>query len=153
MDQLENSIVKHPFLSGLNSHFYHFFNECAVRKRFRPGEEIFHEGGIADHFYLIESGNVALETFVPGCGMVTIQSLGPGEALGWSWLFPPQQWHFTASATQPAELFAFPAEHLRLKMDENRDFASDLVTRVARILLHRLQATRIQLIDLYGMRP
>jgi len=153
MDQLENLIIKHPFLSGLNSHFYHFFNECAVRRRFRPGQEIFHEGATADHFYLIEAGSVGLETFVPGCGMVTIHPLGPGEALGWSWLFPPQQWHFTASATQPTELIAFDADNLRQKMDENRDFGNDLVTRVARILLQRLQATRMQLIDLYGMRP
>src|ERR1051325_1852573 len=106
MDTLEGLIVNHPFLSGLNPHFYHFFNECAVLQRFATGQEIFHEHGNADHFYLILNGKVALETFVPGCGMVTIQTLGSGEALGWSWLFPPHQWHFTANATEPTELIA-----------------------------------------------
>jgi CRP-like cAMP-binding protein len=153
MDPLESSIVKHPFLSGLNPHFCHFFNDCALVQRFTPGQEIFHEGGPADHFYLIQSGKIALETFVPGCGMVTIQTLGPGEALGWSWLFPPHRWHFTASAKQPTELIAFDAAYLKDKAEENRDFGNDLINRVARVLLQRLQGTREQLIDLYRMRP
>src|ERR1041385_8413084 len=153
MDALESLIVKHPFLSGLDPHFYHFFNECAFLRRYAPGQEIFHERGNAERFYLIQSGKVALETFVPGRGMVTIQTLEPGEALGWSWLFPPRQWHFSASATEPTELVAFDAAHLRGKLEENRDFANELIRRVASILLERLQGTREQLIDVYRMRP
>jgi CRP/FNR family cyclic AMP-dependent transcriptional regulator len=105
------------------------------------------------NFYLIQSGKVALETFVPGCGMVTIQTLGAGEALGWSWLFPPRKWHFSASASEPTELIQFDAEWLRDKAEENREFRCELITCVAQILLARLQGTRMQLIDLFGMRP
>jgi len=153
MDSLDSVIMNHPFLSGLNPHFYHYFADCASLQRFGPGQEIFHEGNDASHFYLIHSGKVSLETFVPGCGMVRIQALEPGEALGWSWLFPPHQWHFSASATEPTELIAFDAASLRDKAEENRDFGNELLTRVAKILLERLQGTRMQLIDLYGMRP
>ena len=153
MDALESLIVKHPFLSGLDPHFYHFFNECAFLRRYEPGQEIFHERGNAERFYLIQSGKVALETFVPGRGMVTIQTLEPGEALGWSWLFPPRPWHFSGSATEPTELIEFDAAHLREKAEENRDFGNELISRVARILLERLQGTREQLIDVYRMRP
>ncbi len=147
MDGLESLIVKHPFLSGLDPHFYHFFNECALLRRYELSQEIFHEHGNAEHFYLIQSGKVALETFVPGRGMVTIQALGPGEALGWSWLFPPHQWHFSSSATELTELIQFDGAHLREKAEENRDFGNELISRVARILLARLQGTREQLID------
>ena len=153
MDALESSIMQHPFLSGLDPHFYHFFNGCALLRHYEPGQEIFHEHGNAEHFYLIQSGKVALETFVPGRGMVTIQTLGPGEALGWSWLYPPRRWHFSASAVEPAELIEFDAAHLREKTEENRDFGHELINRVARILLERLQGTREQLIDVYRMRP
>lgn len=153
LDRLESLIMKHPFLSGFDPHYYHFFNECAVLRRYEPGQEIFHEHGNAEHFYLIQSGKVALETFVPGRGMVTIQTLGPGEALGWSWLFPPRQWHFSASAIEPTELIEFDAAHLREKAEENRDFGNELISRVARVLLERLQGTREQLIDVYHMRP
>jgi CRP/FNR family transcriptional regulator, cyclic AMP receptor protein len=150
---LGSLVANHPFLARLNSHYYHFFAECAELKRYQPGQEIFHEGNEADHFYLIQSGKVALETFVPGCGRVTIQTLDAGEALGWSWLFSPHEWHFTATAAEPATLIAFDAAALRDKAEENRDFGNELVTRVAKTLVDRLHATRLQLIDLYGIRP
>ena len=150
---IDRSIAEHPFLQGLNPEFYTFFADWASPRLFGPRQEIFHEGGDADHFYLILKGSVVLETFVPGCGMVTIQTLGPGEALGWSWLFPPYQWHFTATTRVPTEVISLDAAALRAKAQENRDFRDEILTRVAKTLLQRLQATRLQLIDLYGMRP
>ena len=151
MDTLESTIVKHPFLFEFNPHYYHFLNECALLRRFDPDQEIFHEHGNADSFYLIQSGRVALETFVPGRGMEMVHTLQPGEALGWSWLFPPYQWHFTAKAIEPAELIVFDAAHLREKTEENRDFCNELLTRITRVVLRRLQATRQRLIEFYGV--
>ena len=29
-----------------------------------------------------------------------VQTIGPGDALGWSWLFAPHRWHFTARAVE-----------------------------------------------------
>ena len=150
---LESLIKEHPFLSGLDPEFHDFFYDCASVRRFASQQQIFQEGGEADHFYLIVSGKVALETFVPGCGMVTIQSLGPGDALGWSWLFPPHEWHFTATTREPTEVISLNAEALRAKAEANRDFHDKLVTKVAATLHQRLLGTREQLIDLYGIRP
>lgn len=153
IDISETLVVNHPFLRGLDPHFLHFFTDCASLRRVPPGEEIFHEGNDADHFYLIHNGKIALQTFVPGCGMVNIHTLGSGDALGWSWLFAPHQWHFTATALQPTQLIQFDAPSLRDKAEENRDFRCELVERVAHMLLDRLQGTRLQLIDLYSIRP
>jgi CRP-like cAMP-binding protein len=129
------------------------FCDCATIRRFASQQQIFHEGGEADHFYLIITGNVALETFVPGRGMVTNQTLGAGDALGWSWLFPPHKWHFTASTREPTEVISLNAVALRGVAEEDREFHDELVTRVARTLHQRLLGTREQLVDLYGMRP
>lgn len=153
LDALTDLIKGHPFLSGLDPEFYDFFNDCATIRRFASQQQIFHEGNEADHFYLVLSGEVALETFVPGCGTVTIQRLKAGEALGWSWLFPPHQWHFTATTMAPTEVISFDAKTLLTKAEENRDFRDELLTRVAKTLLERLQSTRMQLVDLYGIRP
>lgn len=152
-ETLENLIANHPFLKGLDRRYHQNLAECASFEHVALGKEIFHQDGCADRFYLITSGKVALETFVPGCGMVTIQTLGPGEALGWSWLFPPRRWHFTASAVEPTELITFDAAMLLKKAEEDRPLHCELIARVARILFDRLQATRMQLIDFYGMRP
>jgi CRP/FNR family cyclic AMP-dependent transcriptional regulator len=153
MDALEDLLTKHPFLTGLKEEVRDLFGDCATLRRFASNQQIFQEGGEADHFYLIISGKVALETFVPGLGMVTIQSLGPGDALGWSWLFPPHQWHFTASTQAPTEVISLDAAQLRYKAEENREFRDELLTRISKTLLERLLATRVQLIDVYAMRP
>jgi len=153
LDALTDLVKSHPFLTGLTPEFYEFLEDCATVRRFASQQQIFHEGGDADHFYLILSGEVALETMVPGCGTVTIQRLGTGEALGWSWLFPPHQWHFTATTLAPNEVLSFDAEALRAKAAENRDFRDELLTRTVKTLLKRLQSTRMQLIHLYGLRP
>lgn len=150
MKTLEPMIAEHPFMAGLNPHFLHLFNECATFKRYGPGQEIFHEHLSADHFYLIKHGSVALETFAPGLGNITIQTIHTGDALGWSWLFPPYTWKFTARSTDASELIAFGAASLREKAEENAAFGYDLVMRVAKVLSERLQATRRQLLDFYA---
>jgi CRP-like cAMP-binding protein len=153
MNSVDDLIAEHPFLSGLPPHLLHFFGECASLRGFASGQQVFHEEGEADHFYLILDGQVALETFVPGIGMVTIQSLGPGEPLGWSWLFPPQHWHFSATTLKPTEVISFDAAMLRKKAESDLEFRAELLARLAQTLVQRLQGTRMQLIDLYGMRP
>ncbi len=52
-------------------------------------QPIFQADSDAEYFYLIDQGSVGPEVFVPGKGVITIQTIGAGEALGWSWLFPP----------------------------------------------------------------
>ena len=98
---------------------------------------------------LIRSGAVVVETFVPGRGNIVIQTLGAGEALGWSWLYSPYQWQFTARAVEPTELIAFNAVRLRELVEENPDFGQELRSRIAGVLLHRLQATRRRLVEFY----
>jgi len=153
IDSLEGLLETHPFLIGLSSEHIHFLQDCAALRRFAAQQQIFREGEDADHFYLIVSGEVALETVVPGTAVATIQDLGAGEALGWSWLFPPYRWHFTASTVEPTEVISFEAAKLRDKAEEDRDFRDELLTRVSKMLLNRLENTRMQLIDAYGMRP
>lgn len=153
IDSVEGLIETHPFVFGLDSEHIHFLRSCATLRRFASQQRIFHEGEDADHFYLIVSGEVALETVVPGAEVATIQNIGAGQALGWSWFFPPYRWHFTARTLEPTEVISFEAAKLRDKAEEDRDFRDELLTRVSGLLLNRLEHTRTQLIDVYGMRP
>jgi CRP/FNR family transcriptional regulator, cyclic AMP receptor protein len=146
---LPDIILTHRFLEGINPRYLHLLTESASFVRVGPGQDIFREGQEAEHFYLIHKGKVALETFVPREGTTTIQTLEGGEALGWSWLFAPYRWKFTARALEPCELVAFCARSLREKAEENHDFGYELLTRVSRVMLQRLQATRRRLIEFY----
>jgi CRP/FNR family cyclic AMP-dependent transcriptional regulator len=150
MRTLEQIITEHPFWKGLDPHYFPLVNECASEERFGLQQQIFQEGSDANHFYLIHAGRVALETFVPGRGVVTIQTIGAGEALGWSWLFPPYRWHFSARSIDATATVALDARALREKAQENHDFGYDITIRVAQVMLQRLQATRMQLLDFYA---
>jgi CRP/FNR family cyclic AMP-dependent transcriptional regulator len=152
-ESMASLLIHHPFLAGLDPRLHEFFDNCGTLRRFGSGQQIFHEGSEADHFYLILNGEVALETFVPGCGMVTIQRLGSGDSLGWSWLFPPHEWHFTATTAKPTEVISLDAASLREAADKDLEFRAELMSRIAFTLVQRLQGTRMQLVDLYGIRP
>ena len=151
MDTLESTIATHPFTKDINPRFLHLLKECATFERFGIGHEIFHESFEADRFYLIHSGRVALQTFVPGTGVTTIQTIGAGEALGWSWLYPPYRWHFSAVTVDPVEAAAICAKTLRDRMEENHEFGYALTMGVGQVMLERLQATRLRLLEMYGV--
>jgi CRP/FNR family transcriptional regulator, cyclic AMP receptor protein len=149
MQTLDHVIRSHPFWQGINPRYFPILNECAAFVKFGAEQPIFRTGVEAEHFYLICSGQVALETFVPGKGAITIETLGPGQALGWSWLFPPYCWHFSARSVDLTEVISFGGQGLRKYAAQNPDFGYELAIRVGQVVLERLQATRLQLLEFY----
>lgn len=115
---------------------------------FEAGEVLFREGEPANQFYLIESGKVALEANESPRGTVLVQLLGAGDPLGWSWLFPPFTWHFQARAVEPVVAIALRGAHLLVTAEQDDEFGYELMKRIARIVIQRLQATRKQLLAL-----
>ena len=95
---------------------------------------------------------MALQVFVPGRGPITLDTLGAGEVLGWSWLFPPYRWHFDAQTVEQTRAIAFNGECLRTKCDADPHLGYALMQRFAHIMMQRLQATRLQLLDMYGIQ-
>ena len=97
-------------------------------------------------------GEVQLEIFMLEPGPIPVQTLGPGDVLGWSWLVPPFRWRFDAKAITASDLIAFDAEKLRNLLDEHPDLGYDLLMRFVVVMQQRLQATRLQLLDAYAIR-
>ena len=148
MENIESIVARQPFLNGLKPEHLHTLNACATFASFDKGDVIFREGATADHFYLVQSGHVKLEASAPDRGFKTVQTIGPGDALGWSWLFEPWHWNFTARAVEAGELVSFDARRLRERIEANHDLGYELLTRFAKVMLQRLQATRMQLLGL-----
>ncbi len=145
---LERLLLEHPFLNGLNPHQIRLLSDCAMVVSFQPGEVIFKEGDPANRFYLIQRGKVALESQVKDRGLTPVQMVGDGEALGWSWLFPPYYWHFAARAVEPTEALFFYATPLRDECEADHDLGYELIRRMSAVMMQRLQATRRQLLEL-----
>ena len=150
MDTMEDLIAVHPFFEGLDPSNTAFLAGCATNVRYAAGEFMFREGDAADRFFVVRHGLVSLQTFMPGRGEVTVQTVGEQEVIGWSWLFPPYRWQFTARCVDLTRAVSFDGVCLRAKCDEDHDLGYELMGRFAAIIAQRLQATRLQLLDIYG---
>lgn len=149
MKTLEPILAKHPFFKGLDQPYLELITGCASNIRLKTGELLFREGEEAKQFFVIREGAVALEVFVPGTGPVTIQTVEEGDVVGWSWLFPPYRWHFTGRVIVPVRAIALDGECLRGKCEHDHNLGYEFLKRFSHIMLERLQATRLQLLDLY----
>jgi len=136
----------HPFLEGLSPDHLTTLTEFAMPTGFAADEVIFREGEIANRFYLILEGHVVLETRTPDGSPVKADSITTGEVLGWSWLFPPYIWHFTARASSSVKAMFFYGTWLREFCATDPVFGFELMRRTAAVVIRRLQATRQQLI-------
>ena len=151
MRTLETLLAAHPFFQGLDQSVMQLITECALNIRFRPEHYLFHENEEATHFFLIREGRVALETIVAPQRPIIIETIESGEVLGWSWLFPPYRWHFSARAVEPVRAIILDGICLREKSEKDHDVGYELIKRVSHILIQRLQATRLQLLDMYNV--
>ena len=136
--------------AGLDARHLELIAGCGQTAHFRSGERLFRAGDPADRFYLVRRGAVALELHAAGRQPLTIGTLHDGEIAGFSWLFEPYQWLFDARAVADTSAIAFDAVCLRGKCDADHELGYQLMRRFAGIALSRLQATRLQVLDVYG---
>ena len=107
MRTLEQELEQLPFTQGLRPEHRALIAGCAKNRAFREGSYVFRTGDPADTFYLLRTGRVALEVYGPTRGALTVQTLGPGDILGWSWLFEPYVTSFDARVVSDTRTVAF----------------------------------------------
>ena len=143
-------LAEHPFLAGMPPEQVERLAPWGHRALFHAGTRVFSEGGKAGRFWLIRDGRVALDTYVPGRGDVVIETLGPGAVLGWSWLFPPYRWHLGATALEQTLTVELDGAGVLRLCAEDPAIGYELHRRFIEVVVDRLQATRVRLLDLYG---
>lgn len=126
--------------------------ELGTHAAFASGTRIFEEGGKADRFWIIHTGSVTLEQHVPGRSNQIVETIGHGELLGWSWLFPPYTWHLSGEAGSPVRALEFDGAEVRALCGRDHELGYALALAVGEIIAHRLQRSRGRLIDMYGAR-
>lgn len=139
------ALAAHPFLRGMSADQLSVLAEAARNVKFPARYRLFEDGGNATRFWLIQSGHVSLDLHVPGEGPVVIETIGMGELLGWSWLFPPYKWAFGAVAATAVEAFEFDAPLVRERCAAHPELGYGFNQRITRVLAKRLQTTRIRL--------
>jgi CRP/FNR family cyclic AMP-dependent transcriptional regulator len=150
IENFERILADHPFFRDLAKPHLETIVGCAANVTFDAGAFIYREGTQADHFYVVRHGKVGVETFAPGRGAMTVETVEDGEVLGWSWLFPPYKAHFDARALTLVRALSLDGACLRAKCEKDPAFGYEIMKRFAPVLIQRLDSTRLQLLDLYG---
>jgi CRP/FNR family cyclic AMP-dependent transcriptional regulator len=153
VETLEPVIAQHPFLQGLEPQYMKLIVGCASNVRFKAGQFLFREGQEANQFYMIRQGKVALQISTAQGAVITLQTVGEGDILGWSWLIPPYRWGFDARAVELTRAIGLDGKCLRTKSEEDHNLGYELLKRFSKVIVEGLEATRLQLLDVYGTRP
>ncbi len=147
---LEPYLAEHPFLKGMNSHHVELITGCAENRRYNPGEFLYREGDEATHFYFIRHGRLAQEILRPQKGGIVIQTSGPGDVLGWAWLFPPHFRNLDCRAVELTRVLALDGVCLREKCEQDHELGYEIMKRFAHLMEQELESMRLRLLDIYG---
>ena len=141
-EPMATRVALHPFLAGMNHERLVLLTNCATPVHFGEEQIIFREGEMANRFYLIESGKVILQSTGRHGQPVVVDTIGAGDLLGWSWIFPPYVWHFTARASEPTDAIFFYGTILREYCERDHSLGYELFKRMSAVMVKRLQAAR-----------
>ncbi|HEX5631177.1 MAG TPA: cyclic nucleotide-binding domain-containing protein [Acidimicrobiia bacterium] len=149
----DEKLRSHRFTRDMDSTSVSTLASCSLGEvSWKKGEWILTTGDEAKRCYLLMSGDVHIETTSPGRPATELQTIHGGDLLGWSWLIPPYRWAFDARAATDVTAVALDAKKLRVAAESDCTFGYALLTRMFTLVSDRLQATRLQLMDLYGPR-
>ena len=140
------TLAAHPFLHGMSREHLAVLSQAASDVTVPARHRFFEDGGHATRFWLVQSGHATVDVHVPGQGRVSIDTIGMGELIGWSWLFSPYMWAFGAVAASPVEAFEFDAGMVRTWCASDPALGYEVTRRVAEVLTRRLKSTRSRLI-------
>ena len=147
---LEPLLSAHKFFAGLAPDHFALLVGCAANVSFPAGTFLFREGDPADTFYLIRQGRIALEVGAPGRGTIIVQTLAEDDVVGFSWLLEPHRWEFDGLAVERVLAIRMDGTCLRGKCERDPVLGYELMRRFSGLAVARLQATRLQLLDVYG---
>jgi CRP/FNR family cyclic AMP-dependent transcriptional regulator len=146
-------LAEQPLFAGMTTDHLQAIGSCVLQHDWMDeGTILFQEGRVADRFFVLASGTVSLSLHTPHKGPLVIETVHGPDVVGWSWLFPPQEWHYDAVVTEEAEVVVVDGTRLKAMIRTDAELGVDLMSRFAGLIHRRLTAARVRLIDLYG-RP
>jgi CRP-like cAMP-binding protein len=148
MTDLGQRLRRHPFVDSMSDDHISTLEGCGLSYlSFEPGDKLVREGKVAEACFLIDRGDVGLEMYVDRAQSRTLQVVHAGEIVGWSWLLPPHLGTYDATALTPVTAMRIDAELLRDAMERDRAFGYEMLVRVCRVAVSRLEATRREFLE------
>lgn len=147
---IDELVAEHPFFKQMPDPYRSLIAGCGKNIRFQAGQVIAKTADPANQFFAIRHGRASIELHSPERGGIILQTVSAGDIVGWSWLFPPYRWTFDLRAIEEVRAISFDGECLRGKCERDPAMGYDFMKRFAEVFMRRLEAARLQLLDLYG---
>jgi CRP-like cAMP-binding protein len=151
METHESVLAALPLFKGLNPEHVRQIASCAELVPYEAGEFLGRAGEPAEWFWVVRQGRIALETHAPGRGPLTLQTVSTDDVIGWSWLIPPHVLRFDIHALTAARTLRIDGRKLREMCLRDHEMGHVLIERVSQVLVRRMEAMSLQLMDLYGV--
>ena len=148
VQSITESLAELRFFKNMPREHLEIIAQCAEPVTYKKGEFLLHVGQQATHFIAIREGMVALEMEAAN-KITTLQTIGEGSIVGWSWLVPPYTWHYDARAVTPISAIRFDARCVRGHCDSDPSLGYDVLKHFSRVIVERLMNTRLQMADMY----
>ena len=149
VSQFKEKVLEQPYFTDIKPEYLDILVKTASEVSFEKGHFLLTKGSDANNLYMLSSGKVNIEIDGEEKGPITIQSIGVGDIIGWSWLVPPFEWQFDAIVIEPTNVLKFDGVALRNTCEENHGFGYDLIKRVTTVMTNRLLSTRLKLMEYY----
>ena len=144
-----DAIQRHPFVKGMTPEHCATLASLARRVAFPADSIIFREGDEKHEFFLLLTGRVALEMKAQD-RMLRVATMEGGDQIGWSAVIVGRGKHFQARALEPVEALAFDGYVLLERCRADTGFGYKLMHRLLSVVSDRLQAARLQVLDMYS---
>ncbi len=144
-------LQKIPWFQELEKKHLEKLASVTALRHVRADEVLFHEGDKEDCLYIVLSGRIALEIFIPHRGKIRIYTVEPQDVFGWSSVTPVVHQR-TAGATAVVDglIACIDSEKLRKICEEDHDLGYMVMRRLANVVASRLLVTRLQLLDMFA---
>lgn len=149
-ESMTTRVTLHPFLAGMTPTQLALLTDCAIPTHFKEGQTILREKEMANRFYLLETGRIVVEARAAGRQPILIEKLSAGDLLGWSWMFPPYVWHFSARAIEPTNTLFFYGSILREYCERDHSLGFELFKRMSAVMVHRLHLAQQKILALHA---
>ncbi|MFA6003644.1 MAG: cyclic nucleotide-binding domain-containing protein [Elusimicrobiota bacterium] len=147
MEPLQYTIARHEFFRDFKPQHLQIFQDCASDGRYGRDQFLLRQGQGAERFFLIRKGEVRLELLTPEYGPIPIQTVGPGEVVGWSWIVPPYKSSFDARAVEALHVIVFDTSELRRRCEQDFELGYRVLQKFTAALSLRLDAVRARLVE------
>ena len=147
---MHHDLSAHRFVDGLAPRLVDVLGGMARFCEHPAGAWLAMQGDPATEFHLVLEGRFAIEVAAAGRDPLVIATVHAGEVVGWSWMLAPHVWHFDVLALDHTRTIAIDGPALRAACRADHELGHEVNHRLARVIATRLEATRLQLVDMYG---